>query len=255
MYLNHPLSLSFIGMGNRWGLVRCAQALGFIRVAAIDQFVNPASKGALYNLGCYPMSRWFIRCAAAIWRVCSMICKSPQQSADEAKMAISVEFIWKMMRFNERFTAQLIPWRPRLKAWFYDSSSARLGNTLDTNPWLPTEENTSHRDLWDVDTWSESRSARRWLPLSSACPPSSWARWHTTCCANGNSSRLSGNQLSEAYDGLGNKRLAKICKFYIRLSCLIASSVIKHETFPNLLANYLPHKYFAFETATVSNVG
>ncbi len=55
MYLTHPLA------GRIAGLIRDG-AIGEVRsvrgqyCAAISEFVNPASKGALYNLGCYPVS-------------------------------------------------------------------------------------------------------------------------------------------------------------------------------------------------------
>ncbi|MEM7117577.1 MAG: Gfo/Idh/MocA family oxidoreductase [Chloroflexota bacterium] len=55
MYLVHPLLAKLVGLLQ-------AQAVGSIRTisgqycADIAQFVNPGSKGAIYNLGCYPAS-------------------------------------------------------------------------------------------------------------------------------------------------------------------------------------------------------
>ena len=55
MYLNHPLiaKLHQELATSEIGEVRSIQGS---YVAAIDQFVDPESKGASYNLGCYPMS-------------------------------------------------------------------------------------------------------------------------------------------------------------------------------------------------------
>lgn len=55
MYLVHPLakSLQAIIQGGALGDIKCVQG---DYCAAISEFVNPKSMGALYNLGCYPIS-------------------------------------------------------------------------------------------------------------------------------------------------------------------------------------------------------
>ena len=55
MYLNHPL-IAKLYQELATGEIGEVRSIQGSYVAAIDQFVNPASKGALYNLGCYPMS-------------------------------------------------------------------------------------------------------------------------------------------------------------------------------------------------------
>ncbi|WEM45122.1 Gfo/Idh/MocA family oxidoreductase (plasmid) [Photobacterium sp. DA100] len=55
MYLNHPFTAGILDVikAGKIGQLRAIQGQ---YTAAISQFVNPDSKGALYNLGCYPVS-------------------------------------------------------------------------------------------------------------------------------------------------------------------------------------------------------
>ncbi|MGR5063672.1 Gfo/Idh/MocA family protein [Photobacterium sp. DNB22_13_2] len=55
MYLNHPFTAKILDVikAGKIGDLRSIQGQ---YTAAISQFVNPESKGALYNLGCYPAS-------------------------------------------------------------------------------------------------------------------------------------------------------------------------------------------------------
>ncbi|MGF1735166.1 Gfo/Idh/MocA family protein [Photobacterium satsumensis] len=55
MYLNHPFTAKILDVikAGKIGELRSLQGQ---YTAAISQFVNPDSKGALYNLGCYPVS-------------------------------------------------------------------------------------------------------------------------------------------------------------------------------------------------------
>ncbi|MDK9759765.1 Gfo/Idh/MocA family oxidoreductase, partial [Vibrio sp. D173a] len=55
MYLNHPV-IAKLHQELATGEIGEVRSIQGSYVAAIDQFVNPESKGALYNLGCYPMS-------------------------------------------------------------------------------------------------------------------------------------------------------------------------------------------------------
>ncbi|MGF1680269.1 Gfo/Idh/MocA family protein [Photobacterium minamisatsumaniensis] len=55
MYLNHPFTAEIIKTIQS-GAIGELRAINGQYTAAISQFVNPESKGALYNLGCYPAS-------------------------------------------------------------------------------------------------------------------------------------------------------------------------------------------------------
>lgn len=53
MYLNHPFAAEIARLV-RSGCIGELRAINGQYTASIAQFVNPDSKGALYNLGCYP---------------------------------------------------------------------------------------------------------------------------------------------------------------------------------------------------------
>lgn len=55
MYLTHPLAKRISDEINR-GAIGDIRSINGQYCASIAQFVNPESKGALYNLGCYPAS-------------------------------------------------------------------------------------------------------------------------------------------------------------------------------------------------------
>ncbi|WP_028108314.1 Gfo/Idh/MocA family protein [Ferrimonas futtsuensis] len=55
MYLNHPVIARAVELVNK-GCLGEIKAIHASYSAAISQFVNPGSKGTLYNLGCYPAS-------------------------------------------------------------------------------------------------------------------------------------------------------------------------------------------------------
>ena len=55
MYLTHPFSHA-IAQAIKQGVIGEIKSISAQYCAAIEQFVNPNSKGALYNLGCYPAS-------------------------------------------------------------------------------------------------------------------------------------------------------------------------------------------------------
>lgn len=55
MYLNHPL-IARIAEELNSGSIGKVKSVNGQYVASIAEFVNPGSKGALYNLGCYPVS-------------------------------------------------------------------------------------------------------------------------------------------------------------------------------------------------------
>lgn len=55
MYLHHPFTSKILNMLDS-GIIGEVRSLQGHYCASIAQFVNPESKGALYNLGCYPAS-------------------------------------------------------------------------------------------------------------------------------------------------------------------------------------------------------
>ncbi len=59
MYLNHPLIKELLALiqSPQFGTLKSIESH---YVASIEQFVNPDSKGALFNLGCYPVSLAYV---------------------------------------------------------------------------------------------------------------------------------------------------------------------------------------------------
>ncbi len=55
MYLHHPFTSKILNMLDS-GIIGEVRSIQGHYCASIAQFVNPESKGALYNLGCYPAS-------------------------------------------------------------------------------------------------------------------------------------------------------------------------------------------------------
>ncbi|MGF1755845.1 Gfo/Idh/MocA family oxidoreductase [Vibrio makurazakiensis] len=149
MYLHHPLMEKLheeIATGEI-GEIRFIQGS---YVAAIDQFVNPDSKGALYNLGCYPMSL-----------IHSVI---KHQLGERAFDQVSFSAIGRrgqdgnicessaLMRFNDTITAQI----HTAETYGLKHGFTILGSkgciTLDTNPWLATQENSFTVEVYETST-------------------------------------------------------------------------------------------------------
>ena len=147
MYLNHPLiaSLHKELASGEIGEVRSIQAS---YIAAIDQFVNPESKGALYNLGCYPMS---LIHSVAQHQFGESVFENLQISAigrrghDDNICESSA-----MMRFNDSFTAQIHTAEDHGLKHGFTILGSKGCITLDTNPWLPTEENRFTVEIYET---------------------------------------------------------------------------------------------------------
>ncbi|MFM2600505.1 Gfo/Idh/MocA family protein [Vibrio fortis] len=147
MYLNHPLiaSLHKELASGEIGEVRSIQAS---YIAAIDQFVNPESKGALYNLGCYPMS---LIHSVAQHQFGESVFENLQISAigrrgHDGNICESSA----MMRFNDSFTAQIHTAEDHGLKHGFTILGSKGCITLDTNPWLPTEENRFTVEVYET---------------------------------------------------------------------------------------------------------
>lgn len=147
MYLNHPIiaSLHKELASGEIGEVRSIQAS---YIAAIDQFVNPESKGALYNLGCYPMS---LIHSVAQHQFGESVFEDLQISAigrrgHDGNICESSA----MMRFNGSFTAQIHTAEDHGLKHGFTILGSKGCITLDTNPWLPTEENRFTVEIYET---------------------------------------------------------------------------------------------------------
>ncbi|WP_261886858.1 Gfo/Idh/MocA family protein [Vibrio pomeroyi] len=149
MYLNHPL-IAKLHQELATGEIGEVRSIQGSYVAAIDQFVNPASKGALYNLGCYPMS---LIHSVAQHQFCESVFDDLQISAigrrgQDGNICESSA----MMRFNDHFTAQIHTAENHGLKHGFTILGSKGCITLDTNPWLPTEDNTFTVEIYETST-------------------------------------------------------------------------------------------------------
>ncbi|MEZ8929283.1 MULTISPECIES: Gfo/Idh/MocA family protein [Vibrio] len=149
MYLNHPL-IAKLHQELATGEIGEVRSIQGSYVAAIDQFVNPASKGALYNLGCYPMS---LIHSVAQHQFGESVFDDLQISAigrrgQDGNICESSS----MMRFNDHFTAQIHTAEDHGLKHGFTILGSKGCITLDTNPWLPSEDNTFTVEIYETST-------------------------------------------------------------------------------------------------------
>ncbi len=139
MYLHHPLMEKLIELmnENRLGTI---QAVSAHYQADIAQFVNPAGKGALYNLGCYPVSLVHLVLQTAfgrdIWTDVKLAGHGTRSTGDgnicEAVLS---------MRLSNGVLATV----HTAETYGMFSDFVIVGDKgslrFDTNPWLPTASN------------------------------------------------------------------------------------------------------------------
>jgi predicted dehydrogenase len=149
MYLCHPFTekaLSVLASG-AIGEVKAIQAS---YVAAISQFVNAESKGALYNLGCYPMSLAYIILKQSLSEDELMDYRASgvgRRGEDNNICESSATF-----RFANKINVQI----HTAEDYGLKHSFTVLGSkgclTFNSNPWLPGETNE-----FEVETYEKSK--------------------------------------------------------------------------------------------------
>ncbi|WP_394246464.1 Gfo/Idh/MocA family protein [Vibrio profundi] len=149
MYLCHPVieqALAVLRSG-KIGEIKNIQAS---YVADIAQFVNPDSKGALYNLGCYPMSLAYLVLSESLTQEELMdfeVSAFGTRGNDGNICESSASFC-----FSKKVNAQLHTAETYgLKHGFTIlGSKGRL--TFNTNPWLPAESNELEVEIYESDS-------------------------------------------------------------------------------------------------------
>lgn len=138
MYLNHPFTAKILDVvkSGQIGELRSIQGQ---YTAAISQFVNPDSKGALYNLGCYPVSLLHL----IIQQCCG----------DEALESYSVSAMGRRGQdgnvceafANFKFANGIMAQLHTAEDYGLHAEFTVLGSTgsvqLKSNPWLPEANN------------------------------------------------------------------------------------------------------------------
>lgn len=136
MYLNHPLVAELLAQLDS-GAIGELRSVHASYSAAISQFTNPGSKGALFNLGCYPLS--------LLYRVLQHQGRTPLESAVmsgfgrvgqdgnivESSISLQLGEIAVQLHTAEDYG---------LKHQF-ELLGSKGYLRCDSNPWLPTESN------------------------------------------------------------------------------------------------------------------
>jgi len=138
MYLNHPLIASLLDTLKQ-GTIGEVRSIQGSYVAAISQFVNPQSKGALYNLGCYPVS------------LTHLVLQN--QFSNDLFDEVSVQAIGRegqdgnicqssaIFNFGNKVTAQIHTAEDHGLKHGFTILGSKGAISMTTNPWLPAVEN------------------------------------------------------------------------------------------------------------------
>jgi len=146
MYLCHPLiehALEVLRAGTI-GDIKHVQAS---YVADIAQFVNPSSKGALYNLGCYPMSLTYLVLAQFLTPQELMnfeVSAFGTRGEDGNICESSASFC-----FSGKVNAQLHSAETYGLKHGFTVLGSKGSLTFKTNPWLPNEQNALDVEIYE----------------------------------------------------------------------------------------------------------
>ncbi|WP_281628944.1 Gfo/Idh/MocA family oxidoreductase [Vibrio sp. St2] len=147
MYLNHPL-VSAILEELKQGTIGEIRSIQASYIAAISQFTNPGSKGALYNLGCYPMS------------LVHLILQS--QFGDQIFDNYSMQALGRLgqdgnicessalIRFSDALTVQVHTAEDHGLKHGFTILGSKGALTLDSNPWLATRSNQFSVEVYEM---------------------------------------------------------------------------------------------------------
>ena len=134
MYRHHPLTSEILSV------IRSGQ-LGEIRsihaqyCAPIAQFVNPNSKGSVYNLGCYPMSLTHLALQAAHteWSFESLSLSAKGRRGEDGNICETAA----TLQLNNGIICQLHTSENYGLHYNFSVLGSKASLTLGSNPWLP----------------------------------------------------------------------------------------------------------------------
>lgn len=147
MYLHHPFVHALLEELEKGtiGEVRSIQAS---YVAAISQFVNPASKGALYNLGCYPASLAHLVLQHQFGD--TIFDSYDLQALGRRGADSNICESTALFKFNDLVTLQLHTAEDYGLKHGFTILGSKGAITLDTNPWLPTSTNCLTVEVYET---------------------------------------------------------------------------------------------------------
>lgn len=149
MYQCHPYTAKVLELLAS-GVIGEIKVIQASYVAAIAQFVNPSSKGALYNLGCYPMSLAYLTALQSLSRdqLLDYQLSAVGRKGEDGNICESSA----TLRFADKINLQIHTAEDYgLKHGF--SVLGTIGCiTLDSNPWLPSERNTLTLEQYETSS-------------------------------------------------------------------------------------------------------
>ncbi|QUJ70583.1 Gfo/Idh/MocA family oxidoreductase (plasmid) [Photobacterium sp. GJ3] len=152
MYLHHPLIRELVAVLES-GEIGELRSIHTSYIASIAQFVNPESKGALYNLGCYPVSLVYLVVKTMLGEQAfenRTLQAVSRRGADNNICESSL-----LMSFGEQNSAFVHTAEDHGLKHQFTILGSQGCITMVSNPWLPARENhfsveiyeTSKRDI------------------------------------------------------------------------------------------------------------
>ncbi|MCW8335874.1 Gfo/Idh/MocA family protein [Vibrio paucivorans] len=147
MYLHHPLIRELVSILES-GEIGELRSIHTSYIASIAQFVNPASKGALYNLGCYPISLMYlvIKTMQGEQALGNRTMNAMGRRGLDGNICESS----LMMSFGEQSTAHVHTAEDHGLKHQFSILGSKGCIALDTNPWLPTESNQFSVEIYET---------------------------------------------------------------------------------------------------------
>ncbi|WP_375749174.1 Gfo/Idh/MocA family protein [Vibrio sp. HN007] len=148
MYMCHPLiqkALEVLKSGEI-GEIKSIQAS---YIAAISEFVNPDSKGALYNLGCYPMSLAYLILSQTLYDQEVMdfqISGFGRKGKDGNICESSATF-----RFADKINLQIHTAEDYGLKHGFTVLGSKGSLTFSSNPWLPAAKNQLEVEIYETE--------------------------------------------------------------------------------------------------------
>ncbi|MGF1834492.1 Gfo/Idh/MocA family protein [Photobacterium sanguinicancri] len=157
MYLHHPLIASLLDIlsSGEIGELRSVQAS---YIAAIAQFVNPESKGALYNLGCYPVSLLHLVGKTMLGdnAFADRTMNAVGRKGDDGNVCEST----LLMTFGEQQSASIHTAEDHGLKHHFTVLGSKGCVTMVSNPWLPTRENKLSVEVYETSEREVNLSAQ-----------------------------------------------------------------------------------------------
>ncbi|MGR5238620.1 Gfo/Idh/MocA family protein [Vibrio alfacsensis] len=147
MYLHHPLIRELVSV-LKSGEIGELRSIHTSYIASIAQFVNPDSKGALYNLGCYPISLMHLVVKTMHGELAfeNRTMKAMGRRGHDGNVCESS----LMMTFGEQYSASVHTAEDHGLKHQFTILGSKGCITLDSNPWLPTQENEFSIEVYET---------------------------------------------------------------------------------------------------------